>query len=96
MTADAYIKNLFSAYSLVAVLSDKNDCKVLRLRNKTTGRDLVLRSLPKHMDAYEILCGIRCENLPEIYDAIDVDDGQIVLEEYIHGVTVAEVMQTGK
>lgn len=96
MTREEYIKSLFSTYSLVAVLSEKNDCKVLRLRNKTTGQDLVLRSFPKHLDAYEILCGIRCENLPEIYDAFDVDDGQIVLEEHIDGITVAQVMETGK
>ena len=96
MTRDAYIKSLLQRYSLVAVLSEKNECNVLRLRNKTTGQDLVLRSFPKHLDAYEILCAIRCENLPEVYDAIDVDDGQIVLEEYIDGITVAEVMQTGK
>jgi serine/threonine protein kinase len=69
---------------------------VLRLRNKENGTDIVLRSFPKHSDAYEILCNVRCENLPEIYDAIDIDDGQIVLEEYIDGITVAEVMQTGK
>ena len=96
MTRDAYIKHLLLNYSLVAVLSEKNECKVLRLRNKTTEKDLVLRSFPKHISAYEILCAIRCDNLPEIYDAFDVDDGQIVLEEYIDGITVAEVMQTGK
>ena len=96
MTIDTYIKNLLSSYSLVAVLSEKNECQVLRLRNKATGQDLVLRSFPKHIDAYEVLCAISCENLPEIYDAIDVDDGQIVLEEYIDGITVADVMQTGK
>lgn len=96
MTREAYVKNLLVGYSLVAVLSEKNECKVLRLRNKASGQDLVLRSFPKRLDAYEILCAIRCENLPEIYDAIDLDDGQIVLEEYIDGITVAEVMQTGK
>ncbi len=96
MTRDAYIKNLLIGYSLVAVLSEKNECKVLRLRNEASGQDLVLRSFPKHLDAYEILCAIRCENLPEIYDTIDLDDGQIVLEEYIDGITIAEVMQTGK
>ncbi len=96
MTRDQYIKNILYTYALVGVLSEKNDCRVLRLRNKTTAQDLVLRSFPKHLEAYELLCGIRCENLPEIYDAIDVDDGQIVLEEYIDGITVAQVMETGK
>ena len=96
MTRDTYIHNLLQRFSLVAVLSQKNDCKVIRLRNKKTCTDLVLRSFPKHLDAYETLCAIRCRNLPEIYDAIDMDDGQIVLEEYIDGITVADVMQTGK
>ena len=96
MTRDTYIKSLLLSYSLVAVLSEKNECRVLRLRNKATGQDLILRSFPKHIEAYEILCAIRCENLPEVYDAIDVDDGQIILEEYIDGITVTEVMQTGK
>lgn len=93
MTTDIYIKNLLDIYSLVTVLSEKNGCKVLRLRNKQNGRDLVLRRFPKAVDAYGLLCDIRCENLPEIYDAIPLDDGQIVLEEYIDGITVAEVMQ---
>lgn len=96
MTREEYIRRLFAAYSLVSVLSDKNGCKVLRLRNKESGKDLVLRSFPQHLDAYEILCGIRCENLPEIYDAMDLADGQVVLEEYIDGITVAQVMDGGK
>ena len=95
MTREEYIKNLFSTYSLVAVLSEKNDCKVLRLRNKTTQQDLILHSFPKRLDAYELLCKVRCENLPEIYDALAMDDGQIVLEEYVEGLTVAEVLETG-
>ncbi len=96
MTRDAYIKNLLAHYSLVTVLSEKNNCKVLRLRHKGSGQELVLRSFPQHLQAYELLCNVRCENLPEIYDAIDVEDGQIVLEECINGLTVAQVMQTGK
>lgn len=96
MTKQQHIDQMLTVYHLVSILSQKNDCQVLRLRNKKHGKDMVLRSFPKHLDAYEILYGIRCQSLPEIYDAIDVDDGQIVLEEYIDGITVAEVMQTEK
>ena len=96
MTRAEYINSFFDTYSLVSVLSSKNDCQVLRLRNRLTDQQLVLRSFPRHLEAYELLCGIRCENLPEIYDALDLDDGQIVLEEYIDGITVAQVMETGR
>lgn len=96
MTRDEYLTGLFSVYTLVKVLSEKNGSSVLQLRNKETGRDLVLRSFPNYLDAYEALCDIRCENLPEIYDSVALEDGQIVLEQYIDGLTVAQVMETGR
>ena len=96
MTREQYIQKLMDIYAPVSVLSEKNGCRVLRLRNRKSGKDLILRSYPQKVEAYGILCGIRCKNLPEVYDAIDFEDGQIVLEEYIDGITVAQVMETGK
>lgn len=95
LTREQYIDKLFETYRLVSVLSDKNECKVLRIRHRQLNRDLVLRSFPKTVAAYEILCGIISQNLPEIYDAVTLTDGQIVLEEFIGGMTVAEVMKGG-
>ena len=96
MKREEYIEKLLHIYSLVTVLSQKNGCKVLRLRNKKMGKDLVLRSFPCPIMAYERLKNICCANLPEIYDIIELDDGQIVLEEYVDSVTVAQVMETDK
>ena len=96
MTKDEYLTEIFKAYSLVSVLSDKNECKVLKLKNKKTDAHMVLRSLPKALAAYEELYTIKCENLPLVYDIINLDDGQIVLEEFIEGITIAEVMESGK
>ena len=96
MTREHYIKNLLNTYSLVGVLAEKNDCKTMRLRHKMLSKDIVLHSLPKPIKAYEILCGIKHNNLPEVFDAITLTDGQIVLEEYIDGMTVAQVMESGK
>lgn len=96
MKREEYVTNLLHIYSLVAVLSQKKDYKVLRLRNKKTEKSLVLRSLPNSSDVYNKLQNIRCANLPEIYDVLTMEDGQIVLEEYIDGITVAQVMETGK
>lgn len=95
LTREQYIEKLLETYRLVCVLADKNDCKVLRLRHKQLNRDLVIRSFPKAVTAYEILCDIRTQNLPEIYDAATLADGQIVLEEFISGMTVADVMKSG-
>ncbi len=96
MTRDVYLTEIFKAYSLVSVLSDKNECKVLKLKNKENNKYIVVRSFPKAISAYEELYSINCANLPLIYDVINLDDGQIVLEEFIDGVTIAEVMESGK
>ncbi len=96
LNREQYIEKLLENYRLIRVLADKNDCKVLHLRHKQLNRDLVLHSFPKVITAYEILCSISSKNLPEIYDAITLADGQIVLEEFISGITVADVMKSGK
>lgn len=96
MTREEYINGLKRTFATVEVLSTKNDCKVLKLRHRATGKDLVLRSYPKKIEAYEILVKIRCVNLPEILDVIAVEDGQIVLEEYISGMTVAQIMKMSR
>lgn len=95
LTREQYINNLLKNYNIVSTLSNKNDCKVLHLRNKQLNRDLVLRSFPNKIFAYEILNQIIFENLPEIYDVITLSDGQVVLEEFIKGITVANVMESG-
>lgn len=96
MTREEYISNLRNTFSTMDVLSAKNDYKVLRLRHRKSGKDIVLRSYPHPVEAYNTLVSIRCKNLPGILDVIAVDDGQIVLEEYISGMTVAQIMETNR
>lgn len=96
MTKEEYLSNLLKTYSLVSVLSDKNGCRVLRLRNKQLKKDLIARIYDTIQPTYNELCTVNCENLPLIYDTITLSDGQAVLEEYISGVTVGDVMLGGK
>lgn len=96
MTRDEYLSDLLKTYSLVSVLSDKNGCRVLRLRNKQLKKDLIARIYDTVQPTYNELCTVNCENLPLIYDTITLSDGQAVLEEYISGVTVGDVMLGGK
>lgn len=93
MKCEEYINKILQIYSIVEALSTKNECKVLRLRHRENGKDMILRSYLRQVDAYEALMKIRSVNLPEIFDVIPVDDGQIVLEEYISGMTVAQIME---
>lgn len=93
MTQREYLDLLLETYHLVGVMADKNDCRVLHLRHKELGCDLVVRQLPYPVAAYTALCAISCANLPQVYDVIDTEDGQTVLEEYIEGITLAQAME---
>lgn len=92
MTREQYINDILTTYDLISTLSDKNGCLTLRLRHKTLKKDLVLHSLKDNIELYRLLCNIKCDNLPEIYDYISLDDGNIVLEEFIIGKTIADDM----
>lgn len=95
MTREEYLAELFEVYSPISVLSDKNGCRVIKVKHKSLDRYMVVRSFSEKVAAYNALFGIRFENLPLIYDLVELDDGQIVLEEFIEGLTVAQVMETG-
>lgn len=93
ITREDLLQQIFQVYRLVNVLSNKNESQALRLRHRTLEKDLVLHSFPNHYKAYDMLCPIRTSHLPEIYDSIHCTDGQIVLEEYIDGMNVAQIME---
>lgn len=83
-------------YSIVKVLSNKNECKIFQIRHKISNCDIVLRQYSSPVPVYNTLKSIRNNNLPEIYDTYMLEDGQIVLEEFINGITVAHVLESGK
>ncbi len=95
MTRAEYISDLLLLYDIVGILSRKNGAEILRLRRKPSGREIVLRSYPSPVPAYDIIKGIRHPNIPEVLDVLRMDDGVIILEEYVDGITVAEVLKSG-
>lgn len=96
LTVGEYIDELLLVFKLVSVLSDKNGCRTLRLRSRDGGKDVVLHCFPREYVAYEKLYSVQAENLPIVYDVVTLSDGQAVLEEYIDGVTVAQMMEVEK
>lgn len=86
---------LCEVYEPVRPLAEKAGNIIMLMRHKTLGRDIVFRYYREKMPVYDFLSGIRHENLPEIYDTYVFDDGYAVLEEYISGENVADVIEAG-
>lgn len=95
MKVDEFITEIRREYIIIKVLATKDSKKSLLLQHHTLGKKLVLKACADYVPAYDFLKSIRHQNLPEVYDSFLLEDGFIVLEEYIDGLSVAEVLQSG-
>ena len=65
------------------------------IRHRESGRKYILRRFTGSGEAYEKLKSIRCDNLPIIYDCAQKEDQVLVLEEYILGDTLEDLLSCG-
>ena len=93
MTRKEYIKELLDIYTVVNIIKSTETKEVIRVRHRKLGKDMVIRSYPHPVPAYDFLCGCIHKNIPIVYDTYTVEDGEIVLEEYISGITVDEIIE---
>ncbi|MBE6643145.1 MAG: serine/threonine protein kinase [Ruminococcaceae bacterium] len=95
MTCGEYLMQMQEKYQIIKILSKKNGGQILLMRHKTLEKDIVVRCYPKPIEAYNKLKNYYHPNIAVVFDSFLLDDGQIVLEEYVDGITVNEVLQSG-
>ena len=91
----SYFEAVREDYELLGALSKKEDAASFLLRHKTLGRKLKLRRFAEEPPVYRLLRTVSHPNLPLVYDTAALNDAFVALEEYVDGVTVAEVLETG-
>ena len=75
----------------------KENIQFLLVRHKQSGKYFVKKRLsPAHMRIYNAIRGITSKNLPRIYECISFENEFIVIEEFINGDTLDELVQQGK
>lgn len=84
-----------SEYVVVSVLKKEENSEVVRLRNKKMNKDVVRISYQGNSSVYRRLMMIHHDNLPVIYDVYENNGTVNVLEEFIDGITVADVLMCG-
>lgn len=65
------------------------------LENKKNNKRVVVKYLTGNVDTYKALLNISHPNIPIIYDIVADDDKYILIEEYIDGITIDEILETG-
>lgn len=82
-------------YQFIKCLKKTEASKVCVYRNKMTDRKVIIRYIKDGIDIYEKLLKIKSEYLPQIYEVVRGVDETIIMEEYIEGMSVGDVLQGG-
>ncbi len=82
-------------FEFVKSLSNKTDKTINVIRHKSTGNRLVVINGKGNKAVYEYLMSISHPNLPRIYSVEEENGNLSIYEEYIDGITVGDVLQTG-
>lgn len=82
-------------FRFVKALRNADNKSLVVMRHKTLGTEIVVRDFYGDISVYEKLQNISHPNLPKIYSAVKCDEKCKVIEEYINGITVADVLASG-
>lgn len=92
----SWIKEVIkNEYHIIKLISKNNNSEIKLIQNNSTGKKLVLKELNGDCEVYKKLININHKNLPIIYEAISENNNSIILEEYIDGITVGDILETG-
>lgn len=81
-------------YIFVSVLKKSENKEIIRLRHKKLEKDIIMRKFKGYDEVYKILSENYIENIPEVLSVSQDNDTCIVLEEFINGMTVSEILET--
>lgn len=98
MSKDKYLwleKILKEEYRFIRNIKQGRDTEINVLENKHTGDKVLVKRIKGNAEVYSKLLEIEHPNLPIIYEVADGGDFTLVLEEFIDGITVAQVLETG-
>lgn len=92
-----WIENVLKTeYRLIKVLKHSDNCNIFVMENLSSSKKIIVKKLNADCSVYKKLVQFNHKNLPVIYDVLsDKEGNSIVLEEYIDGITIADILETG-
>ena len=91
-----WLKNTIeNNYRMIRNIKRSEDTIINVMENISNQKRVVVKYVVGKFSAYEKLVHIEHPNLPIVYDVASDQENTIVIEEYIDGITVGEVLETG-
>lgn len=82
-------------YSVVKVYKKTEEKSIILLRHNELKKDIICRKFTGDCSAYKILRDISFTNIAAVFDVSEVENEVTVLEEFVNGVTVADILLNG-
>lgn len=79
-------------FAFVKALVHKNNKNIIVVRHILSGEKYVRIDTAQSVEIYDVLKKISCPNLPVVYGVFNIPDGYSVIEEYIDGLTLAQMI----
>ena len=89
------LSSIYKEYETVQTLKTSERGFVSLLQNRQNGARFIFRHYRGDGEVYRKLLGVSCPHLPQIMEAVEQDGQVAVLEEYIQGDTLSEVLKGG-
>lgn len=82
-------------YSVVKVFKNTDEKSIVLLRHNELKKEIICRKCNGNGEVYRILNGMSFANLPQVYAVSQEKNQIIVLEEFISGITISDVLLDG-
>lgn len=82
-----------TAFDTVRLLRETPRGSVALLRHRESGRAYVFRRFRGEADVYRRLQSVKCPHLPRVYETAERGGETLVLEEYVHGDSLHELLR---
>ena len=87
-------KSIEEYYHLVKVLKKDDKKEILLYQHKESGKTVIVKRLKHKSNVYEKLATIEHPNVVKVLEASSNDECTIVIEEYLDGISVADLLET--
>ena len=92
---DSLLEAVRTEYDTIMLIKKSERGEVLLIRHRNSGNRYIFRHFYGSSEVYQMLLEVSCPHLPQIMEVGEKDGRTVLLEEYVQGDTLAEILQGG-
>lgn len=92
---DSLLDAVRSEYDTITLIKKSERGEVLLVRHRDSGTRYIFRHFYGSSEVYRKLLSVSCPNLPKIMEVGEKDGRTVLLEEYVQGDTLSEILKGG-